>query len=318
MMGNLLLWAMVRGVRNSSRPWSAVDAKFIVTVPGYDRHFRLLDRLGFEQIPVPMTGTGPDLDAVERIAGADRTVKGMILVPTYSNPTGETITNAGVRRLVSIRAAAEDFTVIADDAYAVHHLTDEPETHESFVEAAEEAGNPDRMYVFGSTSKITFSGGGIGFMATSEENLQWYADLVGSQMITPNKVEQLRHVRFLTGFPGGIPGIMRRHAEILRPKFHAVASELRKELGGTGLASWTEPKGGYFVSLDTAKPVADRVVSLAAEAGVALTPAGATFPHGKDPNNRNIRIAPTRPTVSQVGQAMEVVAVCIKLASRED
>lgn len=318
MMGNLLLWAMARGMRSSNRPWAAGPTKFIVTVPGYDRHFRLLDRLGIEQIPVPMTGSGPDVDAVERIAGADSSVKGMILVPTYSNPTGETITDEGIRRLVSFSAAAADFTIIADDAYAVHHLSDQPETHASFVKAAGEGGNPHRVFVFGSTSKITFSGGGIGFMATSEENLEWYADLVGSMMITPNKVEQLRHVRFLTRYPGGIPGIMRQHAEILRPKFQTVSAVLRRELDGTGLASWTEPEGGYFVSLDTSKPVADRVVALAGEAGVALTPAGATYPHGKDPHNRNIRIAPTRPPVSQVAEAMEVVAVCIKLASEEE
>jgi DNA-binding transcriptional MocR family regulator len=317
MMGNLLLWAMARGVSTSTRPWSGAGTKFVVTVPGYDRHFRLLDRLGIQQVPVPMTGAGPDPDAVERVAGRDPSVKGMLFVPTYSNPTGETIADETLRRLVSFPAAAEDFTIIADDAYVVHHLTAEPETHASFLTTAEEAGNPHRVYVFGSTSKITFSGGGVGFMATSEENLKWYGQLVGSQMITPNKVEQLRHVRFLSRYPGGIPGIMQKHAEILRPKFEAVATVLRDELSGTGLATWTEPKGGYFVSLDTSEPVADRVVALAADAGVALTPAGATFPHGKDPNNRNIRLAPTRPPVSQVAEAMEVLGVCIKLASEE-
>lgn len=317
MMSNLLLWAMVKGLKSSDGPWAGTGVKLIVTTPGYDRHFYLLETLGIGMIPVPMTGAGPDMELVEKAAAGDPLVKGIYFVPTYSNPTGETISEENVKRLASMKTAAKDFTILADEAYAIHHLGDAPGQVPNLLEACKAAGNPDRVFVFSSTSKITFSGAGVGYMASSEANVLWYGKLLGAQTITPNKIEQYRHVKFLSSYPGGVSGLMRDHARILGPKFEAVSRVLERELGGTGLASWTSPSGGYFVSFDTTHPVADRVVTLAGEAGVSLTPAGATFPYGKDPGNRNIRIAPTRPPVEEVEQAMEVLALCVKLASAE-
>lgn len=287
----------------------------IVTVPGYDRHFSLLTALGFKLLSVPMTPDGPDPDAVEALLRDDASVKGMLFVPTYSNPTGDTTTPEVARRLVRVRAAAADFTLLADDAYRVHHLTDAHAEAPNLLAAAKEAGQPDRVIVFGSTSKMTLAGAGLGFMAASEATIGYLSELFSTQSIGPNKVEQYRHVRFLNAYPGGVAGLMRDHARILAPKFAAVQETLELELGGTGLASWTDPKGGYFVTLTTTKPVASRVVELAGELGVTLTPAGATHPEGKDPHDATLRLAPTRPPVDEVRLAMAVTALCVKLAS---
>ncbi|MDG2308554.1 MAG: aminotransferase class I/II-fold pyridoxal phosphate-dependent enzyme [Candidatus Binatia bacterium] len=317
MFSNTLKWALVRGLAGSPRPWADGTRKVIVTVPGYDRHFTLLDALGFEMVPVPMTAEGPDLDAVEKLAASDAAIRGVVFVPTYSNPTGETISDANVDRLASMKTAAPDFTIFADDAYAVHHLTETPARPKSLLAACREAGNPNRAYVYGSTSKVTFSGAGVGFVSTSTDNVSLISKYLSSEFIGPNKIEQYRHVKFLSSYPGGIEGLMREHAKILRPKFEAVQRVLARELGDTGLATWTDPKGGYFVSLDTAKPVVERIVELANEAGVSLTPAGASYPFGKDPTGSNLRIAPSRPPLEEVEKAMEVVALCVKLASAE-
>jgi DNA-binding transcriptional MocR family regulator len=289
--------------------------KFIVTVPGYDRHFLMLEKLGIGMVPVAMKSDGPDIEAIEKIVASDASVKGMLYVPTYSNPTGETTSQAVADRLGAMKTAAPDFTIFADDAYAVHHLDDTPPAHPDLLGACKRAGNPTRVILFGSTSKITFAGAGTSFLGGSKELIAWLGELLGTQMITPNKVEQYRHVLFLSRYPGGIAGIMREHRKLLAPKFDVVDEILARELGGKGLATWTKPKGGYFASLDTTKPVASKVVELAKQAGVALTPAGATYPFGKDPNDRNIRISPTRPPLDQVRKAMEVVAVCVQLAS---
>jgi len=313
--GNVLMWAMLRGVPSSPAPWCKGDVKFIVTVPGYDRHFLMLERLGISMVTVGMNANGPDIAAIEKLVASDPSVKGMLYVPTYSNPTGDTTSQAVADRLGAMKTVAPDFTIFADDAYAVHHLDDSPPAHPDLLGAAKKAGNPTRVILFGSTSKITFAGAGVSFLAGSKQTIAWISELMGTQMITPNKVEQYRHVLFLSRYPGGIAGVMKAHAKLLAPKFAAVEDVLCKELGGKGLARWTKPKGGYFVSLDTEKPVASKVVQLAKEAGVALTPAGATYPFGKDPNNRNIRISPTRPPFDQVRKAMEVVAVCVQLAS---
>lgn len=317
LMSNLLMWALLRGLKDSDAPWVNQKPKMIVTVPGYDRHFRLLAELGFEMVQVQMKADGPDIEAIERLAATDTAVKGLVFVPTYSNPTGETISEAVARRLAGMATAVPDFTIFADDAYRVHHLVDIPEEPPNLLQACAAAGNPDRVYVFGSTSKITFAGGGIGYFASSEANIKYISNLMGAEFIGPNKIEQYRHVRFLQTFPGGIQGLMREHAKLIAPKFEAVQQVLARELADTGLATWTNPKGGYFVSLDTTRPVADRVVDLAKEAGVALTPAGATYPFKKDPNNSNIRLSPSRPPVAEVEQAMEIVAVCVKLATAE-
>lgn len=317
LMANTLMWAMLRGLKDSPQPWVQVKPKMIVTVPGYDRHFLLLEKLGYEMLPVAMTPDGPDMEAVERLAKSDTAVKGIFFVPTYSNPTGETITPGVAWRLASMETAAPDFTIFADDAYRVHHLTDDYPLPPNLLQVCADAGHPDRVYVYGSTSKITFAGAGVGFFATSTANVKYITGLISAQSIGPNKVEQYRHVRFLQMYSGGISGLMQDHADLLRPKFEAVYRVLSQELGNSGLATWTQPKGGYFVSLDTAHPVADRVVALANAAGVSLTPAGATYPYGRDPHNRNIRLAPSRPPVAEVEQAMAVVAACIQLASAE-
>jgi DNA-binding transcriptional MocR family regulator len=315
LMSQTLMWAMLRGLKDSPAPWKDGPARMIVTVPGYDRHFHLLAELGIEMVSVPMTGDGPDITAVSQLAASDPAIKGIFFVPVYSNPTGDTISDEAVKTLAAMPTAAPDFTILADNAYAVHHLTEEQERPSNLLRACEAAGNPNRVYMFGSTSKITFASAGIGFMASSEANVAYLTRLMGAASIGPNKVEQYRHVKFLQQYPGGLPGLMRDHASILRPKFEAVQEVLERELGGTCLATWSRPKGGYFVSLDTTKPVADRVVALAQEAGVALTPAGATYPHGRDPHNSNIRLSPSRPPVEEVKLAMEVVALCVKLAS---
>ncbi|MBN1380930.1 MAG: aminotransferase class I/II-fold pyridoxal phosphate-dependent enzyme [Deltaproteobacteria bacterium] len=317
-LSQILMWALLRGLVGSPAPWCTINKpKMIVTVPGYDRHFTLLAELGFEMIPVRMSKDGPDMAAVEKAAATDPAVKGILFVPTYSNPSGETVSDETVDRLAAMKTAASDFTIFADDAYVVHHLIDNPGKPKNLLRACEEAGHPNRVYLFSSTSKITFSSAGLGFMATSTTNLAFIAKFFGAMFIGPNKVEQLRHVKFLSAFPGGVAGLMKEHAKRLKPKFDTAQKVLSKELGATGLASWSRPEGGYFISLDTAKPVAKRAVALCKEAGVAVTPAGATFPHGKDPNNANIRISPTRPPVVELEKAMEVLAVCIKLASAE-
>jgi DNA-binding transcriptional MocR family regulator len=313
--GKALMWAMLRGLPGSPAPWCKGEVKLIVTVPGYDRHFLMLERLGIGQIPVAMRADGPDIAAIEKIVAADASVKGMLYVPTYSNPTGETTSQAVADRLGAMKTAAPDFTIFADDAYAVHHLDDTPPPHPDLLGACKKGGNPNRVILFGSTSKITFAGAGVSFLGGSRAMMTHLGELFGTQMITPNKLEQYRHVLFLSRTPGGIGGLMKAHAKLLAPKFNAVDEVLTRELAGKGLATWTKPKGGYFISLDTAKPVASKVVALAKDAGVALTPAGATYPFGKDPHDRNIRISPTRPPVEQVRKAMEVVAVCIQLAS---
>nr|WP_245557630.1 aminotransferase class I/II-fold pyridoxal phosphate-dependent enzyme [Deinococcus peraridilitoris] len=317
LQGHVLTWALLRGVRGSSGPWITGRPKIIVTLPGYDRHFLLLQTLGFEVLGVNMQEDGPDVDAIEKLA-QDPSVKGMLFVPTYSNPGGESISPEKAARLARLQSAAPDFTIFADDAYRVHHLHEHDRDEAvNFVALCEEAGNPDRAFVFASTSKITFAGAGLGFLASSTANVQALGSWLNALSIGPNKLEQYRHVKFLEAYPGGLKGLMREHARLIAPKFAAVDEVLQRELGSLGLASWKLPKGGYFISLNTALPVADRVVKLAEAAGVSLTPAGATYPGGRDPNNANIRLAPTRPPLNEVREAMTVVATCIRVASEE-
>jgi aspartate/methionine/tyrosine aminotransferase len=317
LQGHVLTMMLLRGPRGG-RPWVGTNPTIIVTTPGYDRHFSLLEALGFSLVTVAMQPDGPDVDAIEALASSDPTIRGVLFVPTYSNPGGETISAAKAQRLVGMTAANPEFTIFADDAYRVHHLSgDERDEAVNLVELAELAGHPDRVFVFGSTSKVTFAGAGLGFAASSVDNIATLVAYLGALSIGPNKVEQWRHVRFLQSYPGGLDALMAAHGKIIAPKFAAVSEVLDHHLGGTGLATWSKPRGGYFISLDTALPVADRVVTLANEAGVSLTPAGATYPGGRDPHNSNIRLAPTRPEVGDVRLAMEVVAACIRLASYE-
>ena len=320
LQGLVLGFAMLHGVNGSNRGWAMGSSrpKMIVTTPGYDRHFLMLTTIGFDLVTVAMQPDGPDVDAIEALV-TDPAVKGLLFVPTYSNPTGESISPQKAARLAGMHAAASDFTIFADDAYRGHHLGDEQDERVELVSLCADAGKPDRPFVFASTSKVTFAGAGLGFLASSLDNIGWLSRYLNAQSIGPNKIEHARHVKFLTGYQGGIEGLMRDHAALIAPKFAAVHEALTDVLGegGGGYASWATPRGGYFISLNTAEPVADRVVALAAEAGVKVTPAGATFPGGKDPGNSNIRLAPTRPPVDEVAVAMRAVGVCIKLACEE-
>ncbi len=317
LMSRFLTWALLNGVKGSASGWVSQSPKLIVAVPGYDRHFLLAKALGFELVTVDMTPSGPDMDAVEALVKQDASIKGIYFVPTYSNPTGDTLSEAFARRLITIDAAAADFTIFADDAYSVHHLEDNPSPAPNLLAIAKETGHAERVILFGSTSKVTFASGGIGLAGMSTDNIGYWSRAMSAQTIGPNKAEQWRHVLFLRNYPGGIGGLMRAHAAILKPKFDRVQEVLNRELGNLDLATWTQPRGGYFVSLDTNRPVASRVVELAKQAGLALTPTGATYPDGIDPDNKNIRLAPTRPPIEEIEPAMEIVACCIKLASAE-
>ncbi|MGX7681135.1 aminopeptidase [Jatrophihabitans sp. DSM 45814] len=317
LQAHVLSMMLLRGPRGGER-WIDRKPTMIVTVPGYDRHFSLLEALGFNLAEVAMQPDGPDVDAIEALAATDPSVCGVLFVPTYSNPGGETISLAKARRLLGMPTANPDFTIFADDAYRAHHLSaDDRDVPVNLIELAAATGNPDRAFVFASTSKITFASGGLGFVASSDDNVKYLGSYLSNLSIGPNKVEQLRHVRFLQAYPGGIEGLMTDHARLIAPKFAAVSEVLDTELGDSGLATWSRPRGGYFISLDLALPIADRVISLADAAGVSLTPAGAAFPRGNDPHNSNVRLAPTRPELAEVTLAMQVVATCVQLASEQ-
>ena len=317
LMSRIMTWGMLNGMRGSDTGWFGQKPKLIVTVPGYDRHFTLAKALGFELIGVAIDEHGPDIEKIESLVAKDASIKGLFFVPTYSNPTGDTISEPVAQRLVSMPTAAKDFTIFADDAYAVHHLQDNPPVAPNLLKLAKAAGNADRVIVFGSTSKVTFASGGIGLAGMGTDNIEYWSKALFTQSIGPNKAEQWRHVLFLRQYPGGLKGLMSAHAKLLKPKFAAVQEILNRELGNREYASWTDPVGGYFVSLTTHKPVASRVIELAGKAGLALTKIGATFPDGTDPENRTIRIAPTRPQLADVELAIELLACCVKLATAE-
>ena len=317
MMRDVLLFLWLKGGVTSERSWAQEDSvKFLCPVPGYDRHFALTDWLGIEMVTVEMGENGPDVEAIEALVAADPSIKGMWLVPTYANPTGTVTSEAVARRLASMHTAAPDFTILWDNAYALHHLTDDEITTADIVGLCAEAGNPHRAIMFASTSKITWAGAGVAFLAGSTDVIGWYTGHLGKGQIGPDKVNQLRHVEFF-GDAEGVRSHMRRHRDLIAPKFAEVGRILRERLGGLGVAEWTEPKGGYFISLDVVDGTAARVVELAKEAGIALTPAGSSFPLGKDPRNRNIRLAPTFPGMDEVTAAMEGVTTCVLLAAAE-
>ena len=296
--------AVSRGWRSSAR------------CPGYDRHFAICEDFGIEMIPVPLTDDGPDLAMVEQLVRDDAGIKGMWCVPKYSNPTGTVYAATTVERLAAMPAAAPDFRLFWDDAYAVHHLTAEPATIPSLVDLCARHGHPDRAFVFGSTSKITLAGAGVALFGGSPANVAWYLGRMGRRTIGGDKVNQLRHVRYLRD-AAGLLALMDRHRAVIAPKFAAVTAAFDRELAGTGVASWSTPKGGYFISLDVQDGCAREVVRLAKAAGVALTPAGATWPHGRDPRDRNIRVAPTFPDLATVTTAAEGVAISVLLATSQ-
>jgi aspartate/methionine/tyrosine aminotransferase len=288
--------------------------KFLCPSPGYDRHFSICEHFGIEMIPVGMNDAGPDMAQVEELVAGDAAIKGMWCVPKYSNPTGVTYSDEVVDRLAKMKTAAADFRIFWDNAYAVHHLSDSPDRLKNMYAACDAAGNPDRVLIFGSTSKITLAGAGLAAFGASPANIADAKKHLSMQTIGPDKINQLRHLRFLKDM-NGIAAHMKKHAAIIKPKFDAVLKIFEEELGGTGAATWTAPRGGYFISLDTIEGCAAQVVKTAADAGVKLTGAGATFPYRKDPKDSNIRIAPTLPAPADIATASEVVAVCVQLAA---
>ena len=296
------------------KPWGRLDkVKFLCPSPGYDRHFTICETLGIKMIPVPMTKEGPDMDMVEELVGSDTSIKGIWCVPKYSNPQGICYSDETVDRLASMKTAAKDFKIFWDNAYGVHPVFEDVKV-KNIIDACEEAGTKNRPYYFFSTSKITFPGAGVSLIASSEENINEIKKIMGAQTIGYDKVNQLRHVQFFQNAEG-LRAHMQVLAECMRPKFETVLKYLNKELAGTGLAVWEEPKGGYFVSVDVYPGCAEEVVRLAKEAGVVLTGAGATYPYRKDPKDSNLRIAPTYPTVEELEQAMELFCVCVKKAA---
>lgn len=315
LMAQALTFALLHGTAVDSSPWGQGPHKLICPVPGYDRHFTLAESLGFELLSIPMDDEGPIVAEAQRLA-EDETVKGMWLVPMYSNPTGITITQERARELAAMPAAAPDFTLLWDNAYGLHHLREQHPEVLDILRICAEAGHPERPWIFASTSKVTHAGAGVSFFGAGPDTMGWMRANLAKISIGPDKVNQLRHLRFFSD-PAGVEAHMRLHAEIIAPKFDAVFDILEKNLGGTDLAQWTKPDGGYFITLTTLEGTADRIVKLAAEAGVKLTPAGATHPYGLDPLNNVIRIAPTMPSAEDVELAAQGLVACVKLASYE-
>ncbi len=307
--------SMTHGVMGST-PWSKLDkVKFLCPVPGYDRHFAITQYFGIEMINVPMTKDGPDMDLVEKLVAEDESIKGIWCVPKYSNPQGYSYSDLTVRRFARLKPKASDFRIYWDNAYTIHHLYDDKQ--DNLVEILAEckrAGNPDLVYKFASTSKISFPGSGIAALASSNNNLEEIKHQLSIQTIGHDKVNQLRHVRFFKDIHGMIEH-MRKHADILRPKFEAVLEILNRELGGLDIGTWTEPKGGYFISFDSLEGCAKDIVAKCKKAGVVMTGAGATYPYGKDPLDSNIRIAPSYPPLSDLVIATELFCLCVKLSS---
>ena len=315
-MFDLISWSHTFGNNDSERPWAAEETvKWICPVPGYDRHFSITETFGYEMVTVPMNEDGPDVDAIRELI-KDPQVKGMWVVPVFSNPTGATVSREVAEALASMETAAPDFRIIWDNAYAVHTLTDEFPEILDIVGIAAEQGNPNRFWAMSSTSKITLAGAGVAFFNSSKENLDWYRKYATIRGIGPNKVNQLAHVRYF-GSAEGVRSVMRKHSGILGPKFRAVTEILENRLGGLGIAEWTHPEGGYFISVDLLDGTAKRTVELAKEAGIALTGAGSAFPLKNDPNNRNLRLAPSLPPQEEVEVAMDGVATCMLLAAIE-
>ncbi|WP_083484895.1 aminotransferase class I/II-fold pyridoxal phosphate-dependent enzyme [Paenibacillus ihumii] len=315
MMYDAISRALHFGVYGSDRPWGKLPkVKFLCPSPGYDRHFAICELLNIEMVVVDLTEDGPDMDRVESLVREDDAIKGIWCIPKYSNPDGITYSDETVDRLARMDTKAEDFRIFWDDAYTVHHLTEDHEPLKNILTACKEAGHPDRAFIFGSTSKITFPGAGVAVLAASENNLNFMRKQVAVQTIGPDKVNQLRHVLFLKDMDH-LHMHMRKHAAIIKPKFDLVLNKLEAELGGQHIASWSKPKGGYFISLNTLDGCAQEVVNMAAKAGVTLTKAGATFPYGRDPRDRNIRIAPTYPSLKELETAIDVLCLCVQMSS---
>lgn len=317
LMHDTVEWASLRGVPGGSAPWSAANpAVFLCPVPGYDRHFTICEGFGIKMVTVPLTGRGPDMDVVERLVASDPSIKGIWCVPKYSNPTGEVYSRETAERLAKMPTAAPDFRIFWDNAYGVHHLTATRHDIADILALCAAHGHPDRAFVFGSTSKMTFAGAGVAMVASSSANVKWLLQQMERRTIGADKLNQLRHVRYLRD-AAGIRSLMEAHAAILRPKFQEVQGVFERLLGGTGVATWTKPEGGYFISFDVLDGCARRVIELGKQAGITVVPPGATFPYGKDPNDRNIRIAPSFPSLDEVSKAAQGLALATLLAASE-
>jgi DNA-binding transcriptional MocR family regulator len=317
LMHDTVVYSLLKSTCDSAVPWSRQgEIAFLCPVPGYDRHFRICADYGIRMIPVALREDGPDMDEVERLVAQDASIKAMWCVPKYSNPTGTVYSDEVIERLAAMKTAAPDFRLYWDNAYGVHHLTAERIEIANIIELCARHGHPNRPLVFASTSKITLAGAGLALFAGSKENVKWLLARLTPRTIGPDKINQLRHVLFLKD-EAGIANLMNKHRALLAPKFQTVLDVFDRHLAGLPEVSWTRPKGGYFISLDAPRGCARRVVTLAKEAGIELTPAGATHPHGNDPDDRTIRIAPTFPELAEVAQAAGGVALCVLLAAAE-
>lgn len=317
MMFDTISCMMTKPIVDGCKPWYEVkNRKFLCPVPGYDRHFGITEYYGFEMIPVPMTSNGPDMDIVEKLVESDDTIKGIWCVPKYSNPQGITYSDETVRRFAALKPAAKDFRIMWDNAYCIHDLSDTPDTLLNIYDECVKAGSEDMPIIFCSTSKITFPGAGVAAMAASNANMNVFTERYNYEIISYDKLNMLRHIRFFKNYDGMLKH-MQLHKKVLKPKFEIVVNTLEKELKPCNIGDWTEPNGGYFVSVDVLPGTAKRVVALCKEAGVILTGAGATYPLGKDPDDKNIRIAPSFPPNDDLQTAMDVFCVCTRLAACE-
>jgi len=317
MMYDFILRAMQFGVDGESTPWCKLDeVKFLCPVPGYDRHFAICECMGIKMINIPMHADGPDMDMVEKLVSSDASIKGIWCVPKYSNPQGVTYSDDVVRRFAALKPASKDFRIMWDNAYCIHDIDDHGESLLNILDEAEKAGNAEMPIMFSSTSKMSYPGSGIALLAASEKNIAYFKKQMFFQTIGPDKVNQLRHIRFF-GDADGLTAHMKKHAKLLAPKFATVCDGLEKELAGTGIANWIRPHGGYFISLDVYPGCAKRVFELMKNAGVTMTEAGATFPYHKDPQDSNLRIAPSFPSVDDLRIATEILGLSVKIAAAE-
>jgi aspartate/methionine/tyrosine aminotransferase len=318
---NVMFWtiqtAFTHGILGE-KPWCKCDKiKFLCPTPGYDRHFAICEFFGIEMINIPMHSDGPDMDMIEKLVAEDESIKGIWCVPQYSNPQGICYSDETVKRFAALKTKAKDFRIFWDNAYCIHHLCDEPKYILSILDEAKKVNNENIVYIFGSTSKVTFSGAGVAVIGASLENIKSLKTALGISTISFDKLNQLRHVRFFGTFDNMVEH-MKKHRELLAPRFNAVTDMLEEKLAPCGkIAEWTKPQGGYFVSFNAMNGCAKKIVKLCSDAGVKLTGAGATFPYGKDPDDKNIRIAPTYPSTEELKKAMELFIICVKLASAE-
>ncbi|MBQ8435285.1 MAG: aminotransferase class I/II-fold pyridoxal phosphate-dependent enzyme [Oscillospiraceae bacterium] len=315
-MYDVISTAFLKGIMGNT-PWHKLEkVKFLCPVPGYDRHFAICENFGIEMINIPTSESGPDMDMVEKLVAEDESIKGIWCVPQYSNPTGYVYSDETVKRFAALKPKAADFRIFWDNAYCIHHLTDTPKMILNILEECKKCGNEDMVYIFGSTSKITFAGAGVAVFGSSKNNINSILKVMGIRTIGYDKINQLRHVEYFKNYEG-LLNHMNKHKDVILPKFNAVTDMLEKEIAPLGIGSWTNPQGGYFVSFDSLPGCAKRIVSLCKEAGVTLTGAGAAFPYGKDPEDKNIRIAPTYPSVDELKTAMEIFCLAVKIASAE-